>query len=123
MTWATATATLHTMITTSTDPVIAGVEGKYDYEPDAGEMLGGVSITIQAIGSDDDYDFLALRIYAQVSIGAKEVQAQLNATHDALENLLEAQDVFERSPWEVEYAPDLRAFVARSILQAAREWS
>ena len=109
------------LIESSTDPLIATDAGTYRGEPQAGELLRGIAITVQAIGWDDLFYQFCIRVYAPTNQDVLDVQDELVRTVDALDTLLDTQDTFERASGNVEWHEPLNAFVAISVIQCGRD--
>lgn len=99
----------------------AGVRKVYKGEPMAGYQEAGVIITSTPNGIGDNYYFIALRVYASLTVQPVKAQESIAATLDALEAVLDRSN-FERSDWEIGPNGDLECWIAETILQRGREW-
>ena len=114
---AAAKAELYSLITTGGLP--ANVTAAYDYEPAPGQAQKPVAVTVSTAGMTAVDYLLALRIYVTAEPDAEKAQDDLDLLIMALDARMTSG--FGPSNWEVDYDPELTAFVATNIFQVGRE--
>lgn len=100
-------------------PLVEGVTKVYDHEPFGGDLAKPVSITMITAGMDPEFWRVALRIYVDTAMGAKKAQDTLDELMPAVEAMW--TDGFGPSDWDVDYAAELKAMVAETVVQIGRE--
>lgn len=112
-----AIAELYGLITTPSLPT--GVTAAYPFEPAPGQGAKPVMITVAFVGMTAIDYLLALRIYVTSDVDAQTAQDTLASLVMTVDGRMTSG--FGPSNWDVDWDPELAAFVATNIFQVGRE--
>lgn len=98
---------------------LTGVGKVLDHEPLPDRLPRPTAITISPAGFTATDWRTAVRLYVDTRSDVEKAQDTLDDLALAADNALD--DVFARSQWDVEFSPELEAFVATTILESPRE--
>lgn len=114
---ANAKAELYALITTPALPT--GVTAAYPFEPLPGQGAKPVMVTVATAGMTAVDYLLALRVYVSADADAEWAQATLDTLILTLDGRMTSG--FGPSNWEVDWDPELGAFVAVNTFLVGRE--
>lgn len=100
------------------DGTVTGLRS-LDHEPRPGDKIRVASVTVSFAGMDADFWHLALRIYVDLGVNARQAQSDLMTLTVAVDRLMAAG--FGPSVWTVGVHEDLDALVATCVLEVGRQ--
>jgi hypothetical protein len=115
---ANAKAELYSLITS---PALSGVTATYPFEPIPGQGAKPVMVTVATTGMTPTDYLLTVRIYATAEVDAKSAQDTLDTLVQTIDARIGSTGRYGPSRWEVEFVPELAAFVASNALEIGRE--
>lgn len=91
----------------------------YGFEPNSGQALKPVAVSISTAGMTPTEYLIGLRIYVSAESSVERAQTTLDALITALDAGMNAR--FGPSSWTVEWHDELVAYVATNVFEVGRE--
>lgn len=93
----------------------------YSFEPTPGQGAKPVMVTVATAGMTPTDYLLTVRIYATAEIDAQAAQDTIDSLIQTIDARVGSTGRFGPSSWDVEFVPELAAFVASNALAIGRE--